>query len=138
MRVADAAIASDAYKPNPLQRIVETGEAIRQAPNTSSAQAEFPIMVELASAGMTDYVAIPLSGLDTRNVITVATKTDGGFAEDEIASMVGLFKLFELHVQRHSELKISENALGPTWAPVPLPRSSKARSSAGRGTRSGP
>ncbi len=69
-------------------------------------------MIELASAGMTDYVAIPLSGLDTRNVITVATKKSGGFTEDEIASMTKLFKLFALHVQRHSESKISENALG--------------------------
>lgn len=112
VRVADAAIDSDAYRLNPLQRIVETGETIRRAPNESSAQAEFPIMIELASAGMTDYVAIPLSGLDTRNVITIATKAAGGFAEAEIDSLTRLFKLFALHVQRHSELKISENALG--------------------------
>lgn len=112
VRVADAAIDSDAYKLNPLQRIVETGETIRRAPNEPSAQAEFPIMIELASAGMTDYLAIPLSGLDTRNVITIATKMAGGFAEAEIDSLTRLFKLFALHVQRHSELKISENALG--------------------------
>lgn len=81
VRVADAAIDSGAYRLNPLQRIVETGETIRRAPNMSSAQAEFPIMSELAAAGMTDYLAIPLSGLDTRNVITIATKAAGGFAE---------------------------------------------------------
>ncbi|MGY8709739.1 adenylate/guanylate cyclase domain-containing protein [Bradyrhizobium sp. 18BD] len=112
VRVADAAIDSDAYKLNPLQRIVETGETIRRVPNEPSAQAEFPIMIELASAGMTDYVAIPLSGLDTRNVITIATKAASGFAEAETDSLTRLFKLFALHVQRHSELKISENALG--------------------------
>ncbi|UFW90588.1 adenylate/guanylate cyclase domain-containing protein [Bradyrhizobium barranii] len=112
VRVADAAIDSDAYRLNPLQRIVDTGETIRRAPKEPAAQVEFPIMIELASAGMTDYVAIPLSGLDTRNVITVATKKSGGFTEDEIASMTKLFKLFALHVQRHSESKISENALG--------------------------
>jgi adenylate cyclase len=111
VRVADAAIASDAYKLNPLQRIVETGETIRRAPNAPSAHVEFPIMVELASSGFTDYVAIPLSGLDTRNVITVATKAPIGFTEEEIGGLVGLFKLFALHVQRHSELRISENAL---------------------------
>jgi len=112
VRVADAAIDSDAYKLNPLQRIVETGETIRRAPNEPSAQAEFPIMTELAATGMTDYVAIPLSGLDTRNAITIATKVAGGFAEAEIDCLIRLFKLFALHVQRHSELKISENALG--------------------------
>ncbi|MEH2539265.1 MULTISPECIES: hypothetical protein [unclassified Bradyrhizobium] len=112
VRVADAVIDSDAYKLNPLQRIVETGETIRRAPKESWAQAEFPIMFELAAAGMTDYVAIPLSGLDTRNVVTIATKAAGGFAEAEIDSLTRLFKLFALHVQRHSELKISENALG--------------------------
>jgi len=112
VRVADAAIDSDAYRLNPLQRIVETGETIRRAPNEAPAQVEFPIMSELAAAGMTDYVAIPLSGLDTRNVITIATKAAGGFDEAEIDSLTRLFKLFALHVQRHSELKISENALG--------------------------
>jgi adenylate cyclase len=66
-------------------------------------------MIELAAAGMTDYAAIPLSGLDKRNVITIATKVAGGFAEAEIDCLI---RLFALHVQRHSELKISENALG--------------------------
>ena len=112
VRVADAAIDSDAYRLNPLQRIVETGETIRRTPTEPSAQAEFPIMIELAAAGMTDYVAIPLSGLDTRNVITIATKAAGGFAGAEIDCLRRLFQLFALHVQRHSELKISENALG--------------------------
>ncbi|MEY9885096.1 adenylate/guanylate cyclase domain-containing protein [Bradyrhizobium sp. USDA 329] len=112
VRVADAAIDSDAYRLNPLQRIVETGETIRRTPTEPSAQAEFPIMIELAAAGMTDYVAIPLSGLDTRNVITIATKAVGGFAGAEIDCLRRLFQLFALHVQRHSELKISENALG--------------------------
>jgi adenylate cyclase len=112
VRVADAAVDSDAYRLNPLQRIVETGETIRRTPSEPSTQAEFPIMIELAAAGMTDYAAIPLSGLDTRNVITIATKVAGGFAEAEIDCLIHLFKLFALHVQRHSELKISENALG--------------------------
>ena len=111
VRVGDATIDSDAYKLNPLQRIVETGETIRRLPQTPSAQAEFPIIRELASAGMTDYAAIPLTGLDKRNVITIATTALGGFAEEEIASLTRLFKLFALHVQRHSELKVSENAL---------------------------
>jgi adenylate cyclase len=111
VRVGDATIVSDAYKLNPLQRIVETGETIRRSPQTPSAQAEFPIMRELASAGMTDYAAIPLTGLDTRNVITSATTALGGFTEGEVASLIRIFKLFALHVQRHSELKISENAL---------------------------
>ncbi|WP_426612837.1 adenylate/guanylate cyclase domain-containing protein [Bradyrhizobium sp. McL0616] len=112
VRVADAAIDSDSYRLNPLQRIVETGETIRRTPTEPSTQAEFPIMIELAAAGMTDYVAIPLSGLDTRNVITIATKAVGGFAGAEIDCLRRLFQLFALHVQRHSELKISENALG--------------------------
>lgn len=112
VRVADAVIASDAYKLNPLQRIVETGEIVRRVPSDLSAQAEFPIMSELAEAGMTDYVAIPLSGLDTRNAITIATKTHDGFNEAEIDCLIRLFRLFALHVQRHSELRKSENMLG--------------------------
>lgn len=112
VRVGDAAVVSDAYRLNPLQRILETGETIRRAPQAASAQEEFPLMAELAASGMTDYVAIPLSGLDTRNVITIATKSRQGFVPSEVNSLVALFKIFALHVQRHSELKISENALG--------------------------
>ncbi len=112
VRVGDATIVSDAYKLNPLQRIVETGETIRRSPQTPSVQAEFPIMRELASAGMTDYAAIPLTRPGYAQCDHhCATTTLGGFTEEEVASLIELFKLFALHVQRHSELKISENAL---------------------------
>src|SRR5439155_5313713 len=109
VRVTEAVVQSDAYRLNPLQSIFTTGKIVRRAPQ--DALAEFPIMAELADAGLTEYIAIPLSGLDARNAVTIATKDRNGFSEHEILGLDRILKIFALHVLRHSEQRISGNAL---------------------------
>ncbi|WP_315836125.1 adenylate/guanylate cyclase domain-containing protein [Bradyrhizobium prioriisuperbiae] len=111
VKVAEAATKSDSYKLNPLYRVFELGETVRRRPNTPEALAEFPMMAELAAAGMTDYVAIPLSGAGHRNAITIATKHPNGFSEAGEARFQHLLSLFALHVERYGAMRISGNAL---------------------------
>ncbi|XSC43203.1 adenylate/guanylate cyclase domain-containing protein [Bradyrhizobium sp. RDT10] len=84
---------------------------IRRSPHDPKAIAEFPLMAELAQEGMTDYVALPLSGPGYRNAMTIATKRVGGFPKAELETLYGLLGLFALHVQRHSEMRIASNTL---------------------------
>jgi adenylate cyclase len=107
VRVTEAVVRSDAYRLNPLQSIFTTGEMIRRSPQDPAARAEFPIMAELADAGLSEYIAIPLSGLDARN----AVRNPHGFSEQEVLRLDRILKIFALHVQRHSEQRISSNAL---------------------------
>lgn len=111
IKIAQAAVESDSYKLNPLSRVFELGEVVRCDPRTAEAQAEFPIMAELAAAGMTDYIAFPLSGSEHRNSMTLATKRAGGFSGENTDQIRHLLRLFALHVERHSALRISGNAL---------------------------
>jgi adenylate cyclase len=109
VRVTEEVIQSDAYRLNPLQSIFTTGNIIRRTPK--DALSEFPIMAEFAKAGFTEYIAIPLGGLDVRNAVTIATKNAKKFSDGDILRLDRLLKIFGLHVQRHSEQRISKNAL---------------------------
>ncbi|MDR3464902.1 MAG: adenylate/guanylate cyclase domain-containing protein [Xanthobacteraceae bacterium] len=69
------------------------------------------MMKELAAEGFTDYAALPLSGGGYRNAITLATRRADGFTETDVRLLKPVFSLFALHVERHSALRISGNAL---------------------------
>ncbi len=111
IKITEVATASDSYKLNPLSRIIGFGDIVRRKPQTEAAQAEFPLMGELASTGITDYLGMPLSGSGHRNAITIATKHPSGFSDQDIERLKHVLSLFALHVQRHSALRISDNAL---------------------------
>src|SRR4029077_1868863 len=53
---------------------------------TAAKQPEFPILTELRSAGVTDYVVLPVPFSDgTNKALSLATTRVGGFSDDEIA-----------------------------------------------------
>lgn len=111
VKIDEAAHHSDSYRLNPLFRIFDSGETVRRDPRRADAQAEFPIMAELAGLGLTDYLALPLSGGGYRNAITMATARPDGFSEADIRLLMPVISLFALHLERHSALRISGNAL---------------------------
>ncbi len=111
VKIADGATQSDSFRRNPLSRIFSSGESVRRDPRTTEAQTEFPMMAELAAQGLTDYLGLPLSGGGYRNAITLATGQPDGFTEADIRRLMPVLSLFALHVERHSALRISDNAL---------------------------
>jgi adenylate cyclase len=103
---------SDSFKLNPLARIFETGQPIRRNPQSPDAQREFPIMIELAASGMTDYMALPFGGnAPYRHAMTFATTRSNGFEGAAIERTRRLLDLFALHVERHMAQRIAANAL---------------------------
>jgi len=111
VKVDEAASQSDSFRRNPMFRVFNFGETIRRDPRRADARAEFPMMAELADLGLTDYLALPLSGGGYRNAITLATRQPEGFSEADIRLLMPVISLFALHVERHSALRISDNAL---------------------------
>lgn len=112
-RVQHAAQDTDSFKLNPLARIFATGEAIRRNPQLPGAEAEFPIMAELAAQGITEYLALPFSSGKPpyRHVVTLATTHRDGFANADLESVKHLLDLFALHVERHIAQRVAENAV---------------------------
>ena len=112
VKVDEAVLATDAYRKNPLFRVIEYGEFFRGKTNSDDKDQQSPLLAELASQGITEYAAIPLTaGGAYHNAATVATRRPGGFPEEQFAIISGLLKLLALHVERHIANRISENVL---------------------------
>jgi adenylate cyclase len=112
IKVTEATNTTDSYTKSALYRVLEFGEAVQRKTRDPAAQAEFPIMKEFAEQGLTEYIAMPMSGAGTyHNAMTVATKRDGGFSEDELVTIRRMLDLFALHVERHIALRIADNTL---------------------------
>jgi len=110
-KVAHGASDTDSFKRNTIARVIETRQCLRRNPQLPESQAEFPIMTELAEAGIHEYVAMPMGGGEYRHIITFATTRQSGFTEAEISQVTHLLRLFSLHVERHIASRIAENAL---------------------------
>lgn len=111
LKVEHRASETDSFKRNTIARVIETRQCLRRNPQLPEAQAEFPIMAELAEAGIHEYVAMPMGGGEYRHIITFATTRESGFTETEISQVTHLLRLFSLHVERHIAARIAENAL---------------------------
>jgi adenylate cyclase len=111
VKVAEASLATDAYRRNPLFRVIEHGEVVAVKTSDTEAAARFPLVAELAAQGITEYVAMPLSGGAYHNAATAATTRQGGFSGIQLADLNAIFRLLALHVERHIGLRIASNVL---------------------------
>lgn len=112
VKVDELALTTDAYRRNPLSRVIEHGETVRARLDGPNPNEPAPLLAELARQGFTEYAAIPLNaGGAYHNAATVATRSPGGFPADQIESLTRLLRLLALHVERHIAIRIGANAL---------------------------
>ncbi len=111
IRVDGASLKTDAYRRNPLFRVIEHGETVRVDTADPAARDRFPLVADLAGQGITDYVAMPLGGGAYHNAVTLATRQPGGFGADQYAVLERVLALLALHVARHIALRIATNVL---------------------------
>jgi adenylate cyclase len=79
---------SGGYAASPIRTIHEGADALRARLEPPATDRRYPIFAELAAEGFTDYAAFALVfGDGTRNVLTLATRRPGGFADDELARL---------------------------------------------------
>ncbi|MBO6511076.1 MAG: adenylate/guanylate cyclase domain-containing protein [Roseibium sp.] len=110
IQVGEETLTSGAYRNNPIYRVVEHGEVVRVSLSGESADARSPLMTELSEAGFSEYVALPLSARGEKyNAATFATREPGGFNEGQWSTLMRLFDIFALHVERHIASRIAEN-----------------------------
>lgn len=110
VKVHEKMLSSDAYQKNPLFRVIEHGEIFRARCDDPETAARYPLTRELADKGYTDYVSQPLrAGGRYHNAMTIATKTPGGFTEDQLQLVEEILPLFALHVERHIALRLAGN-----------------------------
>lgn len=112
VKVDEASRETDSYKLSPMYRVIGHGESVREDVRDPAAADRFPLMAELASQGIIEYIAMPLrAGGSYHNAATLATKQAGGFSDDQFSHLNRLFGLLALHVERHIALLLAGNVL---------------------------
>ena len=112
VKVAEATLATDAYRRNPIFRVIEYGEVFRGDTRDPDVVNRYPLMADLARRGIVEYIIMPLrAGLAYHNAVSIATKQAGGFSDADRANIDRVLKLFGLHVERHIMLRIAANVL---------------------------
>lgn len=110
IQVSEATLLSDAFRRNPICRVIEFGEKMRVTLADKDSDALSPLMKELADSGFSEYVALPLSASGEKyNAVTLATRQAGGFRDTQCDAMMHLLDIFALHVERHIIRRIAEN-----------------------------
>ena len=85
-RLYRANVSQDAILANSPIKSAYEGSPFRSRLTAPAADGEFPILMELRRAGMTDYVVLPVPFSDgTNKALSLATSRDGGFSDDELA-----------------------------------------------------
>lgn len=118
VKVAEAARTSDFYRRNPLFLANEYGESVRCDLSDPQTLARFPLMAELATQGITEYIVLALGGGAYYNAVTVATQQAGGFSDTQRAILERIFALFALHIERHIAQRIAGNVLDTYLGPA--------------------
>lgn len=110
VKVHEKMLASDAYRKNPLFRVIENGEAFRARCDDPEIAKRYPLLRDLATKGYTEYVSQPLrAGGRYHNAMTIATKVPGGFTDHQLSAFEEILPLFALHVERHIALQLAGN-----------------------------
>lgn len=105
------------FRNSPMRPVFEHGETVRRRLAGPEARLDFPILEELATEGMTDYIALPLELSDGRRIaMTIATDRPDGFTPAEFSTVESLVPLlaplFEIRVVRGITRNLLDAYLG--------------------------
>lgn len=112
VKVSEESLKTDAFRRNPIQRVIELGEPFFGRIDRPEVRGDSPLLAELAAKGYTEYAAAPLrAATGLHNAVTLATKQPGGFTKDEAGLLKRLYRFLALHVERHVAGLIAGNVL---------------------------
>ena len=108
---------SDEVRNSPARRITEGERVIRRRLADPGCPMDFPILLDLRAAGVTDYViAEVVFGNGSRNSVSLATRRPGGFTDHDIAEVQKLLHPFgmamEIYVGRALARTLLDTYLG--------------------------
>lgn len=105
---------TEAYLKSPIKRPIEEGVAMFLDARNPEHCRDYPIIAELAEAGITSYGALPLPkriGANRHDVVTIATDAPEGFSKVQQSQLGRILRILALHVHRHAARRIAENVL---------------------------
>ncbi|WP_223428947.1 adenylate/guanylate cyclase domain-containing protein [Tateyamaria pelophila] len=110
IQIGEDTLLSDQFRKNPIFRVIEFGETVRVQLRQKPTKKQSNLMAELAAAGFSEYIAIPLSASgEKHNAVTLATLQANGFTQSQLDSLTRLLVFFALQVERHIANRIAQN-----------------------------
>jgi adenylate cyclase len=105
-------IESGGWETSPLRYVYERGEPLRRRLNGNPADDDFPILAELRTEGLTDYLVAPLelSG-GRRQTSTWATKHPSGFNDGQMAMLLELLPALAACTESRSQQRLLKGLL---------------------------
>jgi adenylate cyclase len=110
-------LATDSYRGSPIERVVVSRTSFHHSLEQLVEKRDHPVLFELAAAGSTDYLALPLKyGDGSVQVGAFTTDRPGGFSDREVALIEALAPAIaaalEPAAMRHSMASLLEVYLG--------------------------
>ena len=91
----------------------------------------WPIVEDLRAEGVTDYIALPIKFIDgSAHTTSWTTKQEGGFTDEQVAALRSIIAPLSRLVEVVGLRRVATTCSTPTWATVPVKKSSAARSGA--------
>jgi adenylate cyclase len=86
-------LETEIFRDSPIARVYQTGEAIRRKIADPDCPNDFPVLVDLRTEEVTDYLASPLvfSNGDI-HAVTCTTRQPGGFTDAQIAGLEAVMR----------------------------------------------
>jgi adenylate cyclase len=107
----DSAIDA-AYQTSPLFVVHQTGQRVRRRLENPATLDDFPILAELRSEGITDYLAVPLVfGNGRLQVATWSSRRPGGFSEADVAQIEELLPALAAATEAHEQRRMLQTLL---------------------------
>lgn len=102
----------EVYLRSPIKMIHDGAPEVRRRIADPATPLDFPILADLRSEGVTDYLVLPLRfSMNRINAITVATDRQGGFSEADIARIKGLVPLLALVLEAKETQRLASTLL---------------------------
>lgn len=110
-------LATGSYKGSPFEQVIATRKPLHKSLENLVAEADHPVLFELAESGSTDYLAIPIAyGDGSLQVSAFTTDRPGGFSAAEVTLIEDLAPAIgaalEPAAMRHSMASLLEVYLG--------------------------
>lgn len=103
---------TDTFQKSPMRVLFEGAGAVRQRLDLPDVAFAFPLFYELRDAGITDYVAMPLTFSDGKvHGTTWSSDRPGGFESAHLAQIEDLLPAFSLMLEIHLNRRIAISLL---------------------------
>ena len=111
-------LESEAFLKSPIRTVMTENVEVRRRLADAACPMDFPILEDLRKDGATDFVAVPLRFINGEvHAASFATRSPGGFRDDELAALRRLLAPFTRMVEIFGNMQKARNILAAYLGP---------------------